>query len=166
MQESGKIHQLNPWCKQRPREACHAEGGVLGYVDQCMGAPLLSPQQPCRNSLSSERGHPGPAWIKTPGAEDLGTPVKGSHRTKDASYCPQAPQHPAVSGTQGFSKDRNWPWPVWLSGLSAGVQTEMLPVQFPVRAQAWVARVRQPHIDVSVPLSLPPSLPLSLKINK
>ena len=43
---------------------------------------------------------------------------------------------------------------------------------FPVRAHAWLAgqvlsagaRERQPHIDVSLPLS--PSLPLSLKINK
>ena len=32
-----------------------------------------------------------------------------------------------------------WPWLVWLSGLSTSLQTEMLPVQFPVRARAWVA---------------------------
>ena len=30
------------------------------------------------------------------------------------------------------------PWLVWLSGLSAGLRTERSPVQFPVRAHAWV----------------------------
>ena len=29
-------------------------------------------------------------------------------------------------------------WLVWLSGLSAGLQTKGLLVQFPVRAHAWV----------------------------
>ena len=29
-----------------------------------------------------------------------------------------------------------WPWLVWLSGLSAGLRPERLPVQFPVRANA------------------------------
>ena len=31
------------------------------------------------------------------------------------------------------------PWLVWCSGLRAGLQTKGLPVQFPVRANAWVA---------------------------
>ena len=31
------------------------------------------------------------------------------------------------------------PWLVWLSGLSVGLQTKWLPVQFPVGAHAWVA---------------------------
>ena len=30
------------------------------------------------------------------------------------------------------------PWLLWLSGLSAGVWTKGSPVQFPVRASAWV----------------------------
>ena len=30
-------------------------------------------------------------------------------------------------------------WLVWLSGLSANLQTKGSPVQSPVRAQAWVA---------------------------
>ena len=30
------------------------------------------------------------------------------------------------------------PWLVWLSGLSAGLQTKGSLVQFPVRAHAWV----------------------------
>ena len=39
---------------------------------------------------------------------------------------------------------KNWtqstePWLVWLSGLSAGLQTKRLPAQFPIGAQAWVA---------------------------
>ena len=33
----------------------------------------------------------------------------------------------------------NWPWLVWLSGLSAGLQIRGSLVQFPVTAQAWVA---------------------------
>ena len=64
------------------------------------------------------------------------------------------------------------PWLVWLSGLRASLQTKGSLVQFPVRAHAWVAgqvpsdgaHERQPHIDVSLPLS--PSFPFSLKINK
>ena len=30
------------------------------------------------------------------------------------------------------------PWLVWLSGLGAGLRSKRLPVQFPVRARAWV----------------------------
>ena len=30
------------------------------------------------------------------------------------------------------------PWLVWLSKLSAGLQTKGLPVRFPVREHAWV----------------------------
>ena len=30
------------------------------------------------------------------------------------------------------------PWLVWLRGLSAGLRTKGSPVQFPVRAHAWV----------------------------
>ena len=63
------------------------------------------------------------------------------------------------------------PWLVWLSGLSAGLQIKGSPVQVPVRAHAWVAGqvpsrrcTRGNHMDVSVPLFLPP-FP-SLKINK
>ena len=51
---------------------------------------------------------------------------------------------------------------MWLSGLSAGLQTKGSWVRFPVRAHAWVvgqvpsegALERQPHSDVSLPLSL------------
>ena len=59
------------------------------------------------------------------------------------------------------------PWLVWLSGLSAHLGTKGSPVEFPVRAHDWVVgqgpsggmHERQPHIDVSLPLSLP--FPLS-----
>ena len=70
-----------------------------------------------------------------------------------------------------------WPWLVWLSGLSASLGTEKSPVQFPFRAHAWVAgqvpgwghkRGNQwlflTHQCFSS--SLPPLLPLFLKINK
>ena len=56
------------------------------------------------------------------------------------------------------------PWLVWLSGVSAGLQTKGSQVRFLVRAHARVvAQVpsggvceRQPHIDVSLPLLLSP----------
>ena len=60
-------------------------------------------------------------------------------------------------------------WLVWLSGLSAGLQTKALLVQFPVRAHAWVAGQvpsrgcsRGSHTLMFLSLSFPP-LPLSLK---
>ena len=62
------------------------------------------------------------------------------------------------------------PWLVWLSGFSTKLQTKGLLVRFPIRENAWVAgpqygaHERQQHIDVSLPLFLPP-FP-SLKINK
>ena len=62
-------------------------------------------------------------------------------------------------------------WLVWLSGLSAGLWIQRLLVQSPVRAQTWAAGqvagwgcARGNHIVLF--LSLSPSLPLSLKINK
>ena len=55
----------------------------------------------------------------------------------------------------------NEAWLVWLSGLSASLRTKGLPVQFSVRARAWVAgqvssggHVRGSHIYVSLPLFL------------
>ena len=72
-------------------------------------------------------------------------------------------------------KKKNYPWLVWLNGLSASLQTERSLVQFLVRGTCLGcgpgpqsgAHKRQPHIDVFSP-SLSPSLPLSLslKINK
>ena len=58
----------------------------------------------------------------------------------------------------GLSKELLYPWLVWLSGLSARLQTERLPVQFPGRAQAWVAsqvlsRGRERGIPIAVSLS-------------
>ena len=63
-------------------------------------------------------------------------------------------------------------WLEWLSGLSVGLQTKGLLVQFPVRAHAWVAgqvprkgRVRGNHILMFLSLFSLPS-PLSKKISK
>ena len=61
---------------------------------------------------------------------------------------------------------------MWLSGLSAGLRTKGSLVPFPIRAHAWVvcwvpsggASDRQPHIDVSLPLFLPPFPPIKIKI--
>ena len=62
------------------------------------------------------------------------------------------------------------PWLVWLSGLSADLQTKGSLVRFPVRAYPWVAgqvpsggRVRGSHTLMFLS-SLSPSFPLSLKI--
>ena len=66
-----------------------------------------------------------------------------------------------------------WPWLVWLSGLRAGLQTKGSPVQFPVRAHAWVAgqgpsggcgRGNHTLIFLSFSFSLPS--PLSKNKNK
>ena len=39
----------------------------------------------------------------------------------------------------GFIQKTKVTWLVWPSGLSAGLQTKELLVQFPVNAQVWVA---------------------------
>ena len=63
------------------------------------------------------------------------------------------------------------PWLVWLSGLSASLQTEGLLVGFPVRAHAWVAGQvpswgceRGNHTLLFLPLSF--FLPSPLSKNK
>ena len=79
----------------------------------------------------------------------------------------------SIIKTQGSFSSRKWsyrkhvsvekatiqPWLVWLSGLTAGLPRQGSLVQPPVRPQAWVpgvgAHERQPHTDVSLPLSLP-----------
>ena len=67
----------------------------------------------------------------------------------------------------------NQPWLVWLSGLSAGLQTERSLVRFPVRVHAWVEGQvpslgvckRQP-MDVSLPLFVLPFPSLEKWVNK
>ena len=63
------------------------------------------------------------------------------------------------------------PWLVWLSKLSAGLRITGLPVQFPVRAHAWVAgqvpsggRVRGNYTLMFLSLSFSLPSPLSKKI--
>ena len=64
-----------------------------------------------------------------------------------------------------------WPWLVWLSGLSAGLQIRGSLVGFPVRAHAWVAGqvpsrcVRSNHtlMFLSISFSLPYLLSLKNK---
>ena len=63
-------------------------------------------------------------------------------------------------------------WLVWLSGLSAGLQSKGSLVRFPVRAHTWVAgqvpgrgHARGNHTLMSLSLSFSLS-PLCLKINK
>ena len=64
------------------------------------------------------------------------------------------------------------PWLVWLSGLSAGLQTKGSLDRFPVRAHAWAAGQVPSRGCMSANThsyffpSLPPFLPLCLKINK
>ena len=66
------------------------------------------------------------------------------------------------------SKADTLPWLVWLSGLSAGLKTKGSPVQFPIRAHAWVAgqapnrgNARGNHALIFLSLSLSLSSPLS-----
>ena len=72
-----------------------------------------------------------------------------------------------------YLKYQHMLWVVWLSGLSADLQTERSPVRFPVRTHAWVAgqvpsweyvRVNRwmhlSHTDVPLPLLLLPFPPL------
>ena len=63
------------------------------------------------------------------------------------------------------------PWLVWLSGLSTGLQTKALLVQFLVRACAWVVgqvssrrRMRSNHTLMFLSLSF--SFPSPLSKNK
>ena len=70
-----------------------------------------------------------------------------------------------------FPKRKRKSWLVWLSGLRASLQTKGSPVQFPVRAQAWVAGqvpggrlVRGNHTLMFLSLSF--SLPSPLTKNK
>ena len=63
------------------------------------------------------------------------------------------------------------PWLAWLCGLGASLRTKGFAVRFPVRAHARVAgqvpsRGCERGNHVSTFLSLSPSFPLSLKINK
>ena len=65
------------------------------------------------------------------------------------------------------------PWLVWLSGLSAGLQTEGRWFNSQSRAHAWVAGqvssgelVGGNYTLMFLSLTFSPSLPLSLKINK
>ena len=83
----------------------------------------------------------------------------------------------AIAVTDSAKLKAFWggPWLVWLSGLSAELQSKWLPVQFPARAHTWVAGQvpvgggtfeRQPHNSVRFSSSPFLSLPLSLKISK
>ena len=53
--------------------------------------------------------------------------IQGNSRKQKISIC------------IGFAKYKSLSWLVWLSGLSASLQTKKLPVGFPVRAHACVA---------------------------
>ena len=71
----------------------------------------------------------------------------------------------------GVDKKQEGPWLVWLSGLSAGLQSKGLPAQFPVRAHAWAGgqvpkrgRARGNHTLMFLSLSF--SLPSPLSKNK
>ena len=92
---------------------------------------------------------------------------------------PDGPGSHHVQGVQSAEEERSWklkvldlvPWLVWLSGLSVSLQTKGLPVQVPVRAQAWVvsqvpsrAQVRGNHTLMFLSLSL--SLPSPRSKNK
>ena len=64
------------------------------------------------------------------------------------------------------------PWLVWLSGLSASLQTKGSPVRFPIKAHAWVSGqfpvggMQEVTTYRCFSPTQSPSLPLSLKINR
>ena len=71
----------------------------------------------------------------------------------------------------GRRRSRKGPWLVWISGLSASLQTKGSLVQFPIRAHAWVAGqvpswgcIRSNHTLMFLSLSF--SLPSPLSRNK
>ena len=69
-------------------------------------------------------------------------------------------------------KSLSLPWLVWVNGLSTCLQTEGLPVQFPVRVYAWVVgqvpswgcakATGRCTSGTSMFVSLSPSLPLRM----
>ena len=68
-------------------------------------------------------------------------------------------------------KNKIPPWLVWLSRVSASLRTKVSPVQFPVRAHAWIVGqvpssgyTRGNHTLMFLSLSLP--LPSPLPKNK
>ena len=74
----------------------------------------------------------------------------------------QVTSHLSVSSS--VKKLTPWPWLQWLRGLSAGLKTKGLLVQFPVRSHAWVVgqvpnrgRARDNYTLMFLPLSF--SLP-------
>ena len=70
-----------------------------------------------------------------------------------------------------FKNGIQYPWLVWLSGLSVGLRSKGSRVRFPVRVHAWVEGqvysrrpVRDNHTLVFLSLSF--SLPSFLKVTK
>ena len=113
---------------------------------------------------------------------------------KDLCFNPQAAEGRQIGGGWMDVEESNWeaccciqvrndedltivsrmetdPWLVWLSGLSASLQTKGLLVQFPVRPHAWVAgqvpsRVCERGNHTLMFLSFSFSFPSSLSKNK
>ena len=72
-------------------------------------------------------------------------------------------QIPPLAPTSPTIKAKALPWLVWLSGLSASLQTKWSLVGFPLGRMPWLQAgsqeevlERQLHIDISLPLFLPP----------
>ena len=83
----------------------------------------------------------------------------------------KTPARPIMNMQQAFIfksiKKKKLPWPVWLSGLSAGLQTIKVAGSIPSQGTCQGCRHARGSSKTSVFLSLSfYSLPLSLKVNK
>ena len=81
--------------------------------------------------------------------------------------------HIVEATNECIKKWNNMPWLVWLNGLSTGPQTKGSPIQFPIRARAWVVsqvpsrgHMRGNHTLMFLSLFLPPFPCLKIKKKK
>ena len=84
---------------------------------------------------------------------------------------PNMPRLQVQSPIRAHTSINPWPWLVWLNGLSTSLRAKGSPVRFSLKAHAWVVgqvpsrgSTRGNHTLMF--LSLSPSLPPCLKINK
>ena len=147
-----------------------------------------------KHQLIASRAHSGypPPWLltreHTPSSSLLGRFPPWAHYVNYPQPADCARWHRALSKLQRSLRNVVWqqsiqadwkksgvlPWLVWLSGLSAGLQTKRSLVGFPVRTHTWVVSqvpswghskgnrsMYLLHINVSLPLTFSLPSPVS-----